>query len=185
MDEKWDKALSKLRSTIARVSRDKELQNLINARDEVFAGYQPIFSLDHLPDLTAEEFSSFLYFENNKHWTGLHRHVGRLTADMNALRRALVILLDENRPLAKRFDEAVGMVSGLGKGLATAILLLAYPDRYGVWNNTSEAALKYLGIWPEFSRGMTLGKRYDAVNEILKKLSDDLKVEHWTLDALL
>ncbi|RME94858.1 MAG: hypothetical protein D6773_19070, partial [Alphaproteobacteria bacterium] len=31
-----------------------------------------------------------------------------------------------------------------GKNIATAVLLVRYPDRYGVWNNTSEAALKKL-----------------------------------------
>lgn len=128
--------------------KDKELQSIIDARDEVLACYQPVFSREHIPNLTQEEFSSFLYFDNNKHWTGLYRHVGKLTAAMKALRHALKILLEESRPIDQRFSELVGssMVKGLGKALATAILLVAYPDRYGVWNNASEAALKQLGI---------------------------------------
>ncbi len=128
--------------------KDKELQSIIDARDEVLARYQPVFSREHIPNLTQEEFSSFLYFDNNKHWTGLYRHVGKLTAAMKALRHALKILLEESRPIDQRFSELVGssMVKGLGKALATAILLVAYPDRYGVWNNASEAALKQLGI---------------------------------------
>jgi len=180
------RALSELRDTLARVPKDTDLQNIINARNEVFTRYQPIFSLNNLPNLSVEEFSSFLYSENNKHWSGFHRHVGKLTADMNKLRHALTILLNENRPLAERFDEVVSasMVKGLGKGLATAILLVAYPDRYGVWNNTSEAALRQMGIWPEFDRSMTLGKRYDIINDLLRKLSDELGVDLWTLDAL-
>lgn len=128
--------------------KDKELQSIIDARDEVLARYQPVFSREHIPNLTQEEFSSFLYFDNNKHWTGLYRHVGKLTAAMKALRHALKILLEESRPIDQRFSELVGssIVKGLGKALATAILLVAYPDRYGVWNNASEAALKQLGI---------------------------------------
>ncbi|MDN5364439.1 MAG: hypothetical protein PWQ91_1501 [Eubacteriales bacterium] len=186
MNDKWVRALNELRAVLARVPKEADLQALVNARDEVLARYQPIFSPDRLPNLTLEDFSSFLYFENNKHWTGLHRHVGKLTADMNALRHALAILLDENRPLAERFDEVVGasMVRGLGKGLATAILLVAYPNRYGVWNNVSEAALKQMGVWPEFDRGMTLGKRYTVINDLLKQLSGELGVDLWTLDAL-
>lgn len=186
MNDKWMEALSKLRDTLVRVPKDMELQNIINAREEVFACYQPIFSLDNLPNLTVEEFSSFLYSENNKHWGGLHRNIGKLTADMSKLRHALTILLDENRPLAERFDEVVSasMVKGIGKGLATAILLVAYPDRYGVWNNASESALKQIGIWPEFDRSMTLGKRYAVINDLLRKLSDELGVDFWTLDAL-
>jgi len=186
MNDKWEIALNELRGVLTRVPKEADLQALVNARDEVLARYQPIFSPDRLPNLTLEDFSSFLYFENNKHWTGLHRHVRELTKDMNALRHALAILLDENRPLADRFDEVVGtsMVRGLGKGLATAILLVAYPDRYGVWNNASEAALKRLGIWPKFDRGMTLGKRYAVINDLLKKLSGELGVDLWTLDVL-
>jgi len=186
MEDKWMSALSELRDTLARVPKDTDLQNIINARNEVFTCYQPIFSLNNLPNLTVEEFSSFLYSENNKHWSGLHRNVGKLTADMNKLLHALAILLDENRPLAERFDEVVSgsMVKGLGKGLATAILLVAYPDRYGVWNNTSEAALRQMGIWLEFDRNMTLGKRYAIINDLLRKLSDELGVDLWTLDAL-
>ncbi|NLG83529.1 MAG: DUF1016 domain-containing protein [Firmicutes bacterium] len=187
MNDQWARALPKLRNVLARVPKETDLQALVNAWDEVLSRYQPVFSPDYLPTLTSEDFSSFLYFENNKHWTGLHRHVRSLTANMNALRQALAVLLDEDRPLAERFDEVVGgsMVKGFGKVLATAILLIAYPDRYGVWNNASEAALKQLGIWPEFDRGMTLGKRYTVINDLLKQLSGELGVDLWTLDALL
>jgi len=186
MQDKWVSALAELRAVLARVPKETEFQAIVNARDEVLAHYQPIFSPDRLSNLTLEDFSSFLYFENNKHWTGLHRHVGKLTADMNALRQALAILLSENRPIVERFDEVVGasMVRGLGKGLATAILLIAYPDRYGVWNNTSEAALKQMGIWPKFDKGMTIGQRYAVINDLLKELSSELGVDLWTLDVL-
>ena len=186
MNQKWMRAISQLKDTLSRTQKDLELKAIIEARDEVLARYQPVFSLEHLPHLTQEEFSSFLYFENNKHWTGLHRHAGKLTAVMVALRHALAIQLDENRPLTERFTEVVGasVVKGLGKGLASAILLAAYPERYGVWNNTSEAALKQLEIWPEFDRGLTLGERYAAINDLLKRLSDELEVDFWTLDSL-
>lgn len=186
MHDKCVSALAELRAVLARVPKEVEFQAIVNARDEVLTRYQPIFSPDRLSNLTLEDFSSFLYFENNKHWTGFHRQTGRLTADMNALRRALAILIDENRPIAQRFDEVVGasMVRGLGKGLATAILLIAYPDRYGVWNNTSEAALKQMGIWPKFDKGMTIGQRYAVINDLLKELSSELGVDLWTLDVL-
>ena len=89
-------------------------------------------------------------------------------------------------PLPNAFTEVVGasVVKGLGKGLASAILLAAYPERYGVWNNTSEAALKQLEIWPEFDRGLTLGERHAAINDLFKRLSDELEVDFWTLDSL-
>ena len=56
------------------------------------------------------------------------------------------MLLDEGRPLAERYDEATRTVRGLGQAVATPILHVVYPARYGVWNSKSEAGLGALGI---------------------------------------
>ncbi len=154
------------------------------AREQVFADYEPLFSLNNLNDFDVEKFKSFLYFENNQHWTGLNRQVSRLVASEEKLVNALSILLDENRPIASRFDEALGSLKGFGKGLASAILLIAYPDKYGVWNNTSESAMKLLGIWPAFKRGMSLGQKYEEVNKVIVDTANQLGVDTWTLDGL-
>jgi hypothetical protein len=66
----------------------------------------------------------------------------------------------------------------------TPILLIAHPDRYGVWNQVSEAALKHLHLWPEFDRGRPLGERYERINGLLLELAADVKVSLWTLDGL-
>jgi len=63
-------------------------------------------------------------------------------------------------------------------------LLVAHPDRYGVWNSTSEGGLKGLKLWPAFERGESFGSRYAKINELLLRLSADLEVDLWTLDAL-
>jgi hypothetical protein len=102
---------------------------------------------------------------------------------MNTLRQALALLLDENSPLQERFPKTLDRVTGLGKGIATAILTVAYPDKYGVWNNTSEAALRQLGLWPDFERGADIGKRYAKINDLLARLAADLEMDFWTLDA--
>lgn len=187
MSSTWMSALAELEDVLSRVPEDMELQTGIDARDEVLARYQPIFSRENISHLTEEDFTSFLHPKNNKHWNGFYRQKRELTADMSALRQALSILLDESRPIDERFDRVVSasMVKGLGKGLATAILLVAYPDRYGVWNNTSQDALKRIGIWPKFEPGTTLGKRYALINKLLRRLSHELGVDLWTLDCLL
>jgi hypothetical protein len=64
-----------------------------------------------------------------------------MVSDMAALREALSVLLDESRDISDRLNHATSMVYGMGKNVATAILLVAYPDNYGVWNNRSESVL--------------------------------------------
>ena len=185
-DAKYSTALGELRSTLARFKQPGQTiyNQIVAPREEVFAKYRPLFSLGHLASLTREEFTSFLYFENNRHWTGLHRQGLGAAADMAELRRSLEILLDESRPIRERFPEALSMVSGFGKATATSVLTVAYPDKYGVWNNTSEAGVRQVGLWPRFGKGDGIGARYDKINSLLVRLSSDLGVDLWTLDAL-
>ncbi|GMV44089.1 MAG: hypothetical protein AMXMBFR64_58050 [Myxococcales bacterium] len=159
-------------------------EQTVAPRDTVFARYRPVFSCETVRSISKEDFTSFLYLENNLHWSGLYRKGLGAAADMGKLRTALSILVDESRPIRDRLTEAVSMVSGFGKGTATAILTVTYPTRYGVWNNTSEAALMQAGVWPKFERGDGIGGRYEKVNEILARLATDLGVDFWTLDAL-
>ena len=162
----------------------KTYDDIVASRDQVFARYRPIFTSGHIPSLSSEEFTSFLYVENNRHWSGLYRKGRGAAADMEKLRQALGLLLDEGRPIRERFPEALGMVMGFGKGIATGILTVAYPDKYGVWNNTSEAALRKISLWPKLEKGEGIGGRYEKVNNLLLRLSSDLGIDLWTLDAL-
>jgi hypothetical protein len=154
------------------------------SRDVVLAAYQPVFSLDHISALTPEEMKGFLLYENNKHWTGLHRSGGRITSDMKKLREGLSILLDESNPLEYRLNTAVKTIIGMGKGIVTAILIVAYPEKYGVWNAKSEAVMKELDLWPDFDRGTSFGEKYLRINEILVRLAADLSTDLWVLDSL-
>jgi hypothetical protein len=157
---------------------------IVEPRDQVLARFQPIFSIDHVPTITPEEFKSFLLFENNHHWTGLHRQGTRMCSDMTKLRRGLSTLLAEDQPLAQRLDSAIDDIYGMGKNVASAILLVAHPDKYGVWNNRSEAQMKGLHVWPDFERGDSFGKRYLKVNQVLLRIRDALETDLWTLDGL-
>jgi hypothetical protein len=181
----YEQAVDKFRKVIDTAENKHEVKEIITYRDLVISRYQPVFSLENISKLSEEDFRSFLYFENNRHWSGLFRHVTSLCADMGMLRETLAILLDSSRPLASRFDESVGRIKGLGKALATAILLVSATDKYGVWNNTSEAALKETNLWREFVRGRTPGKQYEQINKLLNQLAGDLKIDLWTLDALM
>jgi hypothetical protein len=170
-EEQYSKAISELRGAAARFKPGQRIYDeIVGFRDEVLARYRPIFSSEHIPTLTKEEFTSFLYIENNHHWSGLYRKGLGAAEDMDALRRALALLLDEEQPIRERLPKALDQVTGLGKGIATAILTVAYPAKYGVWNNTSEAALRQVGLWPKFEWGADIGKRYAKINDLLAQL---------------
>jgi len=176
--------IGKLREALAGLTKTKTYREIVEPKDEVFARFQPVFSPQHIPQITGDEFKSFLLVDNNRHWTGLHRQGNRICSDMPRLREALSILVDESRPVDERLDLVTEAVSGVGKNIATAILIVMKPDKYGVWNNRSEANMKRLGIWPDFKRGEPFGRRYVQVNQILLQLRDALDTDLWTLDSL-
>jgi hypothetical protein len=183
--QKYDLALEKFRRILTSPETKQQVRYVIESRDAVLARYRPVFQFENIVNLTEDDFRSFLYFENNRHWSGLYRHVTTLTEDMDALREAITILLNPALPLASRYDKAVGRMKGLGKAVATAILLVSSPNEYGVWNNTSEQALKQVGLWSVFVRGKTPGQQYERLNQLLKQISGDLGIDLWTLDALM
>lgn len=178
-------AVGKLRSIMATMDQREDVKPEIEAREEVLARFSPVFSPEHVPALEEAEVKDFLRFENNRHWSGLHRQGNRVCADMPKLREVLGLLVDETQPLAPRLDNAVDSIHGMGKAIVTAILLVAYPEKYGVWNNTSEAALRALDVWPDFERGMSFGHKYQRVNALLEGIASELGTDFWTLDALL
>jgi len=178
-------ALGKLRVALERAKRNPIYNETIEAQPEVLARFRPVFSLPNVSNCEESQVKEFLREENNKHWSGLHRMGNYLCKDMPALRKALTTLVDEGQPLATRLTQAVTTIRGLGNAIATAILLVVYPDKYGVWNRISEAALRELGVWPTFDRGSTIGERYEQVNELLVRLAADLGIDLWSLDTLL
>jgi hypothetical protein len=154
----------------------------LDAKEEVYDTFQPHFRPGAIEDVSEQTITSFLDYGNNKHWSRLDRSKGKITRDLTSLREGLSTLVNEERKLAPRFTEAVDEVHGMGKAIATAILHVAYPDRYGVWNETSNQGMDRLDLLPEFERGASIGERYELVNDVLRALADDLSVDLWTLD---
>lgn len=71
----YSKILGDLRQVLARFKPGQKVYDeIVATRDHVFARYRPVFSSDHVASLTRDEFTSFLYLENNCHWSGLYRH---------------------------------------------------------------------------------------------------------------
>lgn len=176
--------IGQLREDVVGLKKSDIYTENVEPKEAVLARFQPVFASEHARFISSEEFKSFLIFENNLHWTGLHRQSSRICSNMEALRAALVILPDETRPVNERLDEVTDMVYGMGKNIATAILTVLFPGLYGVWNNRSEGGIKKLDIWPTFEKGESFGNRYVKVNEILLQLRDALQIDLWELDAL-
>src|SRR5436309_2286327 len=129
--------IGRLRAANASFKQSAMYQQIVEPRDQILARFQPVFSIAHVLSISADEFKSFLLLENNHHWSGLHRQGTRMCSDMAKLRQGLSTLLAEDQPLAPRMDSAISLVYGMGKNVASAILLVAHPQKYGVWNNRS------------------------------------------------
>jgi len=188
-EAKMREAAGRLRAVMAWAETNlKEHDEVTEGEQEVLARYQPVFAPDAIPTLTEEEFRSFLLFENNHHWP-LHRQGARICADMDRLREALGILVDESRPIEERLGGLLPkagppMVPYLGRAVITAILMVVAPDRWGVWNNRSEASLKRLGILPDLPGSAPFAERYVAFNRVLDELAAELGIDLWMLDFL-
>ena len=187
----YQKAINRLKKVLESLhsGKDEELSEINNAKNEVLERYQLIFSTDHILNLTAEEFKSFLLYRNNQHWKSIHRQSNSITEDMDLLRRTLKLLLDESISIEKRLKKIRPknkdpMVKGLARSVITPILLVAYPKKYGVLNQISENGLKILGLWPDFDRGVDFATKYTEVNKILLDLRNKLEIDLWTLDSL-
>jgi len=180
----YKKALGKLRGLLTSCQKDDAAYlKMVEARDVVLGQFQKTFSEENLPALTEEEFHSFL--TDNQHWSGLYRQLPKLCSDMPKLRKALKLMLYGDGPIENRLDKSVKMVDGMGKAIATAVLLIVFPDEFGVWNNTTEEGLMAVELWPDFDRGESFGSKYLKVNGVLQSLSKDLGVDLWELDSLL
>jgi len=183
-DPEFAPALGTLREALVELKRSELWGQIVEPRDAVYARFQPIFQQDHIPKLTEDEIRPFFYIENNRHWSGLYRQVNRVCSDMPQLRKVLLTLTDEARAIEDRLDEIDGAILGMGKAIITAILTVTFPAKYGVWNNTSEGSMLKLGIFPEFERGASFGRRYGQISDILRRFADSLDIDFWTLDAL-
>jgi hypothetical protein len=186
-----ERALDTIRSVIALIEaepNDSESNVNIAAKDRVLGRYGPVFSPEHVTSVDAETFRGFLLYENNRHWTSLHRLGPMMMEDMPRLREALALLVDERLPLRSRLERlrpnnGTPMVKGLSRSVITAVLQVVYPDKYGVWNNTSQAGLSEVGLWPKLSRASFAG-RYEAINAVLLGVASRLGIDLWTLDSL-
>lgn len=178
-----------LQEAIRKAKEDYQKADRQNDEKEVIEKYSSIFNPENLETLTKEDFKSFLLIKNNKHWEGIHRQNNMITQDMDKLRNALRILLDESKPLKERLDflfpqNKNNYIKGLGRAIVTPILMVVYPEKYGVYNKRSAEGLNQVGLEPKFTRGASFSERYIKINEVLNKLAIENNMSLFELDDL-
>jgi len=161
----------------------------IEERKKVRRKFRILFETRNLAGLTRENFGSFLNFEVNRSWTGLHRHRTEVTRDMQRLRDAIAFLQDESIDIKTRINELLSeqgkyQIRGIGQNLVTAILHVCDErEKYGVWNNRAVSSLRKLGLFTECSSDK--GECYTNINRVLCELRDRLHTDLATIDAFM
>jgi len=151
--------------------------------------YGQMFNPVNLDKLTKDDFKSFLLIKNNFHWEGIHRQGNLITSDMEALKKYLKYLLNEEIPIKERLRQVFNtrggyIIKGLGKAVVTPILLVVYPTKYGVWNSRSEVAMKKLDIFPKFFPKDSFADKYLKVNEVILNTAQKYNITLWQLDGI-
>lgn len=160
----------------------------INAEKAVIEKFGSVFNPTNLDNLTAEDFKSFLLIKNNKHWEGIHRQGNMITSDMEKLKSVLKLLLDESKPIKERIDRIMPknkppMIKGLGRAALTPVLLVVYPNKYGVYNSVVEAGMKRFGKFPSF-KNESFAEKYVIINELINNLAKQNELSLWQMDEV-
>jgi len=109
----------------------------------------------------------------------------RIIGDIMRFRNMLLYLFDETKSLSERFNNVVEhdgqyYIEGVGKGLASALLMDFNIEKYCLWNNKTEMGLNQLNeitgqqLIPKKGKH---GERYERILQILKALRDEIAPE--------
>lgn len=168
----------------------EEAQAWIKQRWEDHKRWKEWIDPDKLNTLSDDELKNrFLEYFNK----GAGRHPfnavyrDRIVRDIKKFREVMKFLLDESIPVKKRLNEILNRdgrfhIEGIGKGLATSILMDLDPQKYATWNNKTNMGLEALGLTPQFARGDDWGTRYEKVMEVIRHIRD-LKPEFSFLEV--
>jgi hypothetical protein len=168
------------------IARKKDEVGMEIRAQDVRDEFGPMFTREGIATLDPEQFQAFLTLKGNRHWKNINRHSGQLVEDLPLLKETLLVLTDENRPIAERIDKAHEMLPGLGKAAISAILQVTFPAKYGVYNEVSDKGLRRVGMHPVAENpgfdGLTLGEQYELINAVLTRLSAKYDITLWALD---
>lgn len=178
-----------LKEAIQATKREFENIDRKNEENEVIEKYGSMFNPIKLDSLTKEDFKSFLLMKNNKHWEGIHRQGNMITQDMDKLKKALKILLNEEMPIEERLNVLIpknkpNFIKGLHRSVVTPIMMVVYPDKYGVYNRRSDEGLTKVGLMPKHGKGEAFSKKYIEINKVLNSLASENDMSLFELDGV-
>lgn len=178
-----------LKEAIRETKKEFENNERKNEENEVIEKYGSIFNPHKLDSLTKENFKSFLLMKNNKHWEGIHRQGNMITQDMDKLKKALKILLNEEKPIEDRLNILIpknkpNFIKGLHRSVITPIMMVVYPDKYGVYNRRSDEGLTKVGLMPKHGKGAAFSKKYIEINKVLNSLTSENNMSLFELDSV-
>ena len=166
-----------------------------NLTDEmnVIGRYSQIFNLKTIQDMTWEQLYGFTLWRNNKHWTNLHRGNSKLKNSFEEVKGAIRQLLNEDISITDRLNltipsEAKYKAEGLGPAIVTAILTVAFPDKYMVFNNTVIAAINALQEMGEIDTGLgeikkyKFTEQYEPLNRLVVRIAKKYGLSLWQID---
>ena len=159
-------------------------------RDEFISKYHEIFKFENIDDLTENQIRDFFNFKINKHWSSLERNTGNIVKNMDRLKSALKILLDESKQLSDRIkilrdenspDSEFG--KNLGPAYYTPILLVSNIEKYPVVNTTVIKALNQAKLYSE--KDFKSKKEWESIPEIqniIRSKSEEVGLDLWQID---
>lgn len=101
----------------------------------------------------------------------------RIIRNIEKFRDVMRLLLDESVTVKDRLNrilekDGINHIDGIGKGLATSILMDLDPQKYATWNNKTIMGLEALESSPSFERGDDMGTRYEKIMQIISHIRE-------------
>jgi hypothetical protein len=149
-------------------------------REEAHKNNSKWINLDFIKNSTDDELrQKFLdYYKGGEKRQNLNQiYRDRIIRDVSRFREMLLYLLNEEIPIEQRFRDIIEgnyKIEGVGKALASALLMDFNIDKYCLWNNRTEDGLRILGWERIYDRGDDIGTKYVKVLSVIKKLRDEI-----------
>lgn len=184
-DTDLDKAARKIKETYETLDIKTKTKRKEDKKS-VFDDFGGKFSLENIDNIDFSDLDRFADFNENGHWTGLERQKRNIRENntIGTVRTHLHSLLAEGRDIQIRINEAFKNLINFGPLLLTAILHIAYPEKYSVVNRPAVNALHKLNLIAHKTVNVTL-QHYTEYNKIVSDLVNKTGLDRWDIDWAL